>query len=338
MTGSAWRAGLPGASGGAPCALAAWAFAGALLACCSPPASAPGIRPSEQKASLVEGSVARVGEEPIAGTSVAAIASAQGISIEVARSRAIFDALMAAGARREGYESRPEVRAATRAVLARALVTAIKRQAAERPIGDEEIDRLTELHWLDMDRPVAHRTVHAVVRVPEGADADAWRSAGELARRIAEAVRGAPDAATFIARASEQPSYGLEVTVEELSPVTAQGWVADLVKRPPAGAPTQAYDPQYVDVAFKLQRAGDQSPPVRTRFGWHVVMLTEVQPELRVGYEQRKQLLRDEIMASRAKQVLDPLLGGLRARHRPRLERNAESALALVASGARDAR
>lgn len=302
---------------------------GALALCCCNGAPAA---PSEQSTALAEGEVARVGGLPITAEAVRHIAAAQRVSAQEARSRAVFDALMAEGARQRGYDRDPFVIVEQRGVLADALLMRVKREADRTPSTAEELERVTSIHWLDLDRPQARRTVHAVAMAADS-DAEARKKARSVAEKIAEAVKGKQGAGAFIDAAKAVAADGIEVRTEQLQPVTEDGRIADLVNRPEPGAPTPRFEMDYVTAVWKqLHAPGDQTGPVASPFGWHVIMLTEIQPAQIVPEAQRSRMLRDEIVATRAKVELDKLLLDLRARIPVKVERNAEGHLGTIAT------
>ncbi len=306
-------------------------IAAALLAC--QPDTPPPLR--EQGSSLEQGVVAQVGADRIDVVTVAAIASAQGIGREQARARAIQDALFAAGARERRLDRSASAKVAARGVLADTLLERISAEAAATPATREEVERFTALHWADLDRPETYSTVHAVAMVRPDDDAQKHRNAMELARRIAAAVKGVSDADEFMTKAKEAAAQDRNVQVEKLDPVTADGRVA-AQQQGAAGQPTTTYAGDFVAAVLQLHKPGDQSPPIQTSFGYHVIMLLEVRPARVVAYEQRSKLLGDEIRSSRAKAQLDSLLAGLRNTIPTRVERNADTILGMLPTAAKD--
>ena len=81
---------------------------------------------------------------------------------------------------------------------------------------------------------------------------------------------------------------------------------------------------------FGVSAVGDQSPPFRSPFGTHVVLLVEVQAELRLSEQKRRKMLDAEIRAGRVREQMESLVTSLRERTPPVVERNAEAMLQLV--------
>jgi hypothetical protein len=262
------------------------------------------LAPSPARAHLATGVAASVASDSIAPATVQRIAQAERVTPQVARARAITDALFAAGAR-EAFQSRPVLSVVERAALARALLEDMKSDAlAGGPPTDVEVAELTALRWRELDRPASSRTTHAVAIVEKPEDEAA---ALEIAQRIHAAVRGVTDPDEFLRLATAVPHVGIEVRAERLPPVTPDGRVFD-----PAADRDQAFDPGFAAVATRLA-VGEISEPTKTRFGYHVILCEARIPEQRLPLAQRRELLRDEVLKRRAERAKQELLARLSA-------------------------
>jgi peptidyl-prolyl cis-trans isomerase C len=312
-----------------------------LLACvlgtvaCSPESGLPAMRRQNQSdlkgsttssATLPPGVVARVGSFDVLPEHIAQIVLAQHVSAKEACNMEIRDALFASGALVRRVSDTPAVAAALRGRLARALLSKIAQEAATRDPTDDEVRAATARHFVELDRPEAFRVIHAVVRVASNADAGTNARAREMAERIKRAVSHVKDPAEFRSRVEAIKEDGLQLTVEELKPVAADGRVIDLEDPRPA-AQTGRYAAPFAAAAARLAQPGDQSDPVETEFGWHVLMLVERQAAHTVPFEERRRMLRDEILSGRTRQIVEELRGELRNRHKPVIERSANALL-----------
>lgn len=311
-----------------------------LLACvlgtgaCSTESGSPAARRQAQSdlksatssATLPPGVVAHVGSFDIFSEQIAQIVQEQHVSSKAACDMEIRDALFASGALTRRLSDTPAVAAALRGRLARALLSKIAQETAMRDPTDDEVRAATARHFVELDRPEAFRVIHAVVRVASNADAATKARARDLADRIKQAVSHVKDPAEFRSRAEAIKADGLTITVEELKPVAADGRVIDLEDPRPADE-TGGYAVPFAAAAARLARPGDQSDPVETEFGWHVLMLVERQAAHTVPFEERRRMLRDEIFAGRTKKSVDELRSDLRTRHKPVIERSAPALL-----------
>ena len=300
--------------------------------------AAPGPAPSAL--ALEAGAVARVGGDAIRGDSVGRVAAAQGVDPKRARDLAIQDALLAEEARARGLDRRPEVDQSVQALLARRVLLELRSEAERAgPVTDAELAEVTARHWLDLDRPEGFRTVHAVVILDAKADEAKRGRAAEVARAAAEAAAATrdavaataapplhgfeslpddPGAALFKAAAEKVPHAGLEVKVETLAPVTADGRVLG------AGR----YDPAFSGAAGALVRRGDLSPVTQGMSGLHVIMLLDRVPPQRVPADERRRLVHDEVITDRARAAQAALLD--RRRQAVQIDRSVDALLAEV--------
>ncbi|MFO0586974.1 MAG: peptidyl-prolyl cis-trans isomerase [Polyangiaceae bacterium] len=305
----------------------------------SPPPPPPAPLPLSA-APLDSGTIARVGDAPIRSNEVARIAAAQSISVKEARDLAVHDALFAEEARARGVTADPQVNAAESGVLARALMQQITAEAEARgPVTDEELDAVTATHWTELDRPDAARVVHAVVMLPKGAPAERRAAATALADAIRKSVgpaideahrtsppppekRGVEDpvVAIFKRAIADVPKNDLEVRVEPLSPVVADGRTLD----------GQSYDTTFAKAALDLSKRGDVSPVTETPFGFHVMLLLERVPGQTSPREERRAMVREEVMSTRARAAKDKLLEQLHHPGAVAIDRSVDAALALV--------
>jgi PPIC-type PPIASE domain len=296
-----------------------------VLACSTSPEGAPSA-PPPSTSTLPPGIVAYVGSLAIASETLAAVAGARQITPRDALEREIRDAVFANGALHEGLDQHPSAHAALRGTLARATLEALKQEAAQTEPTDAEIAAATQRHFVDLDRPEAFRVIHAVVRVSEDADAAIKARAKSLAERIADRVTKANDEAEFRTAVESVENGGLEVLVETLRPVAADGRVVD-VDHP---AEAQTFAVPFARAASHLGHPGQKSGVVATEFGFHTMMLLERTPPLSVPLDERRRLLRDEIFTDRARRLKKELLSRIKSTLATNIERSADALLLTV--------
>lgn len=260
---------------------------------------------SAQRGELPEGVVARVGDDDISRTHVQGIVAKERVTPAEARDRAVRDALWASAAPPEA------VRRAERSALARALLEQLKREAESRgPPTDAEVERITERRWLQLARPEAVRTVHAVALLPKDADAAARAKARALAARVRDAVKDTREPDEFEKRAGAVDAEPGALRVERLDPVARDGRVLPSKPLPPGATPPR-FDATYAEAVHELE-PGDVSQLIETPFGYHVVLLVERLPAMKLSLEERRQLVRDEVFSERAGQLERELVERLR--------------------------
>jgi hypothetical protein len=274
---------------------------------------------ARNQTALPSGVAALVGTDSIDTEIIVRIAKASEIPLSLARDRAIFDALLAAGARVR-FGPLAAHRAETSA-SARALLQSFASEArAAGPPNDTEVAEVTETRWWELDRPPLRRTTHAVVVLEKP---EQEKGARGLAERIAVAVAPATDAASFRALATAVSAPGLKVKVEDLDPVAEDGRAVNPAAPPPPGSQTGRYSPAYVSGAFAVPGARGVSPVVRSEFGFHVIFVAELLPEQRVPLEERRRLLEPEVLMRRASKLETGALEHARAVDPVDVERSA---------------
>jgi hypothetical protein len=277
--------------------------------------------------------VARVGSQPVHGATVRRIAEAQGVSLAEARERAVSDALMAEEARARRLDS-PTVEAAT---VARILFDQLRLETAG-PVTDAELEQVTERRWVSLRRPAATRVIHAVVLVQHREPArrvtdDERVRADRLAAEVRVAVELAADEARREPRAKSDPAAQvfeklaslraeppLKIRVETLDPITDDGRFAS--RR--GGSVV----PEFTAALAALKERGDLTGPFRTSFGTHVAMMLERLPPLEVPAEERRRLVREEVLDDRIRARRKAMVDG--SATEVAIAPNAEALLDLV--------
>jgi hypothetical protein len=250
------------------------------------------VHPPPVAKATLGGAIAQVGGLPIDSTLVAAVARDRGLPAPDALDALVEDALLAQGARERHLDERPDTRRALQASLAARLVTAMETEARERgPASAAERSAL--------------EVVHAVVIRKPGVP---WEVTIGLAKALEAAVQGAPSTETFEERAQKLPHPGLRVAVERIGPFGADG-------RLPDGT---ALDRAFVAAAFALERPGDESPIVATRFGWHVIRLIARSAATDAGAGAAE--LSPAVMELRVRGTLQSVLRAGREKNRVELE------------------
>jgi len=252
------------------------------------------------------GAVAIVASQPISPSLVADVARASGISPREAVDRLVADALAAQGARARGMDRGGASSWAITASLARRVPERLTDEARSvGPPADDELATLT----------VAHVVVLRSPGVPEE------RGRGTAAE-IRRAVSRARSADEFESLASAFPHPGMQVVVERLQGVGADGRTA-------GGA---EYDPTFVAAAFALPSAGRMSGLVRTPLGRHTIYLVDRPPADPASIEQRRADLASAVVLMRVRIRIDAIV---RARTQSSSIDVSEAADALMATAAR---
>ena len=301
------------------------AFAACAISACSAPSESP-TPPAPATSTLPEGIVATVGSLPIRAETVAAVARAQRITPKEALEREIQDAIGAQGALYMGLDQHPLAQAALRGTLGRAVLEALKNEAGQAELDDTEIAEATAHRFVELDRPEAFRVIHAVVRLPEKADESMKARAKAVAEHIADRVATAETETDFQTLAESVDKNGLEIIVQTLKPVAADGRVVD-VEHPTDG---EVYAVPFARAAARLGHPGQKSGIVVTEFGFHVMMLLERTPARTVPLAERKERVRGDIVTERAGRLQRELLQRIKSTVATSIERSADNLLVKI--------
>jgi hypothetical protein len=131
--------------------------------------------------------------------------------------------------------------------------------------------------------------------------------ARSLGARAAEAVAGARDERSFR---------------EALAPLVKEAGGKRLVveKLPPFTANDTRFAAPFVQAAFAIEAPGRMGGPMETRFGWHVILLLEELPPVRIPFEEARDTIAPEILEDERRQLAERLIGDLERRERPRID------------------
>ncbi|RYZ01087.1 MAG: hypothetical protein EOO73_36610 [Myxococcales bacterium] len=285
--------------------------------------SSNGPTTSPASSALPPGVVARSGAELVSASTIARIAE-RGVSPRAASELAVVDAVLAAGAREQ--LSPGAVRSIERAALARALLESLARDVKALPQPtDAELQEIRSERWLDLDRPDAVRTTHAVVLndKPERA-AEARLVAEKLGAALAAATTGAE----LIRIAQAFPGEGFEIHAEPLPFVTADG--RSFARTETGLAPRGGFDQAFASAANAIPGVGQLGPIATSSFGFHLILVEERMPGVTTPREGLAALLAPEVQARRGSKMRRELLEKLRAGAPIQVERAVDDLTARV--------
>ena len=281
------------------------------------------------RSGLPSGVAARVGSEDVSVDAVVAVAAADATTPAEARLRLIDDALFAAEAARR-FAGTGVVDTARRSALARAALESVRSEAeAGGPPTANELREALDRRWVEVERPAAAKTSHAVVRFEHGQDRAAARA---LAQRVAVATADARTAAEFnaLATSAAGPDPEFKVRVEQLDAVTADGRTFSVDRRGQPSGPSAPLDADFAAAANAIEQEGTIGPVAKSAFGYHVIYLEKRFAEERMGSDERRELLSADVMSARAKAILDGILQEQSQRHPVVLDRAVDTLTAEV--------
>lgn len=311
---------------------------GALVLAC-------GHEPSPSTADLQETVVAQVDSESITVETLERVMRSQAVPAHSALELSLFDALCAKEARARGLDWR--VGRSASHFYARAVFDA--HAAAARELGeptDTEVGQFVSANWIEVDRPEARVVLHAVVLSAEedgsAADLKARNLAGEIRAGLGAAVTqvkstAAPNYVPTLATTRYPTDPGADAFVRAVEAVDPQGLSVKVEQLPPIGTDGRAItpdrgsmDPLFVEGISKLAERGNLSEPIKSSFGYHVVLLLARLPSSQLTRKELVERFGADIVAARAGMELENTLTRLRRETPTEFDPAIDQALSLV--------
>ena len=204
----------------------------------------------------VEPVVARVGGHPIGASEVEARMRHAGVGPKAALESLIDERLLLDEARRRGIAESAEDARAVERVMVRALLQDLEAGLTPASIPMDEVRGDFEEHRDRFQVPEQRASWHILVE-------DTGDDGRERARAIlAEVLEAAEPKAVYRRYAAAQGGAETGLTVEELPAIPRNGGL----------------EKPYEDVLFAAKAKGPLKKLVETRYGWHVVSLTQIIP------------------------------------------------------------
>ncbi len=154
---------------------------------------------------------------------------------------------------------------------------------AGQPVDEEALRRLYEDERERFREPEQRRARHILVTLAAGADATAEAEAKARIEAIQARLAAGEDFATLARELSQDPGSA------------PQGGDLGLFGQ-------GVMDPAFEQAAFNLE-TGATSDPVRSQFGYHLIQVTEIQPETLKPFEEVREQLRAEAARGGAEAV-----------------------------------
>ena len=167
---------------------------------------------------------------------------------------------------REHFEADRESYYAPEQMRVNYVVLSVEKVAESVEVDEEEARRYYENNPGRFGRPEARRVSHILLQLPADADDEAVEAARAEAEELASQARSGADFAE-LARSHSDDSGS-----------AANGGDLGVISR---GAMVKPFE----DAAYALQAAGEVTDPVRSRFGFHVIKLTELRESRTASFE-----------------------------------------------------
>jgi parvulin-like peptidyl-prolyl isomerase len=267
-------------------------------------AARPGSAVSGDVVSTVDGASIGVAE-------VQALARAGGLAPAAALARLEAERLLAKEAGRRGYGALWETHRVGRQALVQALLS---RDIEAQRVDEADIRAAYDSGRARFETPEKRTATHLLALVPKGARDEQDRAAREFCQTAIRQLSFAADRQAVLAQLKAASSALFAVKVEDL----------------PEVANDKSFVPEFQRALFSLSAPGVVEEPVKTEFGWHVIVVTAIRPATHVSYADARTQLRQELAVQNHKRALDALLAALRERTPVHYAETAQQALATL--------
>lgn len=235
--------------------------------------------------------ISTVDGAPITIDEVRSLVAGSGLAPAEALRRLQGERLLMAEAERRGLRSVPEVRHVARQALVQAV---LDEEAARVEVSEAALREAYEATPERFHAPERRASVHvlAPVRTP---DEDA--AARAFIEGVCRELEAAPNPEASWARYQSQAEPGVRA-------------VQAVAERLPAVDREGPFVREYLDGLFSLAAPGVVPRPVRTRYGWHAIVVTKIERARDDTFEMARDVLRRErLEADRRKHVADWVAG-----------------------------
>lgn len=200
--------------------------------------------------------MARVGDEVIGVSDVADRMRTTGIGAADALDELIDEALLVDEATKRGLTESAADRRAVERVMVRRMLRDFEADLTPADVPDEDV-RADFEQYRDRFQVLERReSWHVLVR-------DTSEAAKAMSESILREVRAADDPRKVYDRyASGEVETAIEVIAEDLPAITREA----------------GFEEPYKEALFAAQSTGVLQNPVETKYGWHVIVLTEIVP------------------------------------------------------------
>ncbi len=153
----------------------------------------------------------------------------------------------------------------------------------EVKVSDQEIEDWYESHKQDYHQEEQRRARHILLKLPQDASEEEVEAKRKQIEEIRARIEKGADFAKVAKEVSEDPGSG------------KNGGDLGFFSR-------NAMVKPFADKVFNMKK-GEISQPVRTQFGWHIILLEEIRPERTIPLKEVKEQIKEKIALQQAKKL-----------------------------------
>ena len=162
-------------------------------------------------------------------------------------------------------------------------------------VAENDVKKFYDENKKEFEHPELVRASHILIRVPEDADektvAEKKKAADEALDRV---TKKKEDFATVAKEVSEEP--GANQSGGDLN-----------------FFPKERMVPEFANAAFAMKKGEISKEPVRTKFGWHVINVTDRKPSGTMSFDEVKDQVTSYLEGSKRRDAIRSVVDGVRA-------------------------
>lgn len=247
-----------------------------------------GARSESPVAALVNG-------EPITAAELEALIRRSSLSPRQALDRLEVERLLMEEAEKRGFDANEEVeRVGEQAAVQQLLIEQVERAAN---VTDDEVAAVYEASRLRAER---RASVHVLAKLDRGADAQSQREAEQFAREAIAAFAKTKDVKQVLDEFKSRKSKQFQVVIEQLPPYSREASLAA----------------EFKEALFSQASTGVVPHPVRTKYGWHAIYITQIIAPPATSLQQAESVLRPRILLQKRTALMRDFLDKLRGSYK----------------------
>ena len=230
---------------------------------------------------------------PIGASEVAARMQADMVDARTALDALIDEEILVQEARRQGFVQSPEDQRSAERIMVRSMLRDFEAELTPDSIPADEVQADFDEHGDKLQIPERRDSWHILVKEP-----------GEQGRALAESIldelRRAEDPRTVFDRyaGDDAPDSPVDVKTEDLPAITRKARI----------------EKTYKDALFSAKSEGVIEEVVKTSYGWHVIVLTEITPGERKTVKDLDSEIRERLSQKKRFERLVQVVESLEAR------------------------
>jgi parvulin-like peptidyl-prolyl isomerase len=242
--------------------------------------------------SIVADVVARAGAVSIGASEVASRMALEGLDAETAVEQLIEEAALVQEAERSGFAENREDELGIERLMVRTMLHDLEKENTPESISDEDAREAYALNASEFQVPERRRSWHILVQSQSEA-------AEALAESILHELQRADDPRTVYDRYADREPEDVSLTLktEDLPAITKKSRLKK----------------SYKDAIFGAKTKGPLKNVVKTSYGWHAIVVTEILPEEIRAFEEVETELRERMSQKRRLGAIVAIVQGLEA-------------------------